>query len=301
MFDLLLMRYNIVRIECGGIIMSKYLPGNTCERLRELRESRGLSKNKLADLISINRNTYGRIEDGSSPLKNDELIALAEFYDVPTDFILGLVDSPEKTYYEISELGLTVDAAKVLYNRQIDVRVLNELLINEKFIKATNMMAIYFSESISDSIRVSNRLKDFMYDYVDEMIQEEKIPRNRETIALQNGLKTSKEPPEHYDTERIQKQILLAVKEIKDKIDSHVKEKKEERRIIEEKVLQAMRKEAPKALMGKNLNRDQQIKRLTEVTKNALSLDPEITPEMLEELTPAIVGIYDSLSKYGKK
>ena len=281
--------------------MSKYLPGNTCERLRELRESKGLSKNKLADLININRNTYGRIEDGSSPLKNDELIALAEFYDVPTDFILGLVDSPEKTYYEISELGLTVDAAKVLYNRQIDVRVLNELLINEKFIKATNMMAIYFSESISDSIRVSNRLKDFMYDYVDEMIQEEKIPRNRETIALQNGLKISKEPPEHYDTERIQKQILLAVKEIKDKIDSQVKEKKEERRIIEEKVLQAMRKEAPKALMGKHLNREQQIKILTEVTKNALLLDPEITPEILEELTPTIIGLYDSLSKYGKK
>ena len=133
------------------------------------------------------------------------------------------------------------------------------------------------------------------------MIQEEKIPRNRETIALQNGLKISKEPPEHYDTERIQKQILLAVKEIKDKIDSQVKEKKEERRIIQEKVLQAMRKEAPKALMGKNLNRDQQIKRLTEVTKNALSLDPEITPEMLEELTPTIIGLYDSLSKYGKK
>ena len=84
-------------------------------------------------------------------------------------------------------------------------------------------------------------------------------------------------------------------------IDSQVKEKKEERRLIEEKVLQAMRKEAPKALMGKHLNREQQIKILTEVTKNALSLDPEITPEMLEELTPTSIGFYDSLSKYGKK
>ena len=127
--------------------MSEYLPGNLCERLRELREARELGLNDVADIIHVSRPTYSRIEKGEASISGEAIIELAKFYDVPTDYILGMVDTTEKTYYELQELGISAPAAKNLYSGRVDPRVINELLVNEKFISAVSMMSIYFPES----------------------------------------------------------------------------------------------------------------------------------------------------------
>ena len=64
-----------------------------------------------------------------------------------------MVDTPEKTYYEIRELGLSAEAAKNLYSGKVDPRVINELLINEKFAAAVRMMSVYYSETMSSVLR----------------------------------------------------------------------------------------------------------------------------------------------------
>ena len=84
--------------------MSEYLPGNICERLRELREARGLDIQDVAEIIGIHRTTYGRIESGTASLSSEGLMLLSKYYDVPADYILGIVDVPDKTYFEIREL-----------------------------------------------------------------------------------------------------------------------------------------------------------------------------------------------------
>ncbi len=126
--------------------MGEYLPGNLQERLRELREANGFkSREKLAEVIGVNKTTYSRIENGSTKtISSDILMKLADLYKVPTDYILGLSDTPENTRYDIKELGLSVEAAKNLYSKKVDPRVINELLINDKFAMATKMMATYF-------------------------------------------------------------------------------------------------------------------------------------------------------------
>ncbi len=281
--------------------MSRYLPGNVRDRLIELRKTRGLSQNDVADIIKCDRVTYGRVENGTSSLKCEDLIALAKYYDLPTDYILGLVDTPEKTYYEIRELGLSVEAAEKLYSGKANPRVINELLLNDNFITAVNRMAMYFSESMSGAIRTSNELKDFTYSFLEDLIKGGELPNDRETNMLKNEIKLSKEPPNYYDTDRIKNLIMISVKEIKEKIDAETKEAREARKLLDDEILKCMKQETMKVQYGRKLSKEQQVKKMTEAVKKALSIDPNMTPEMIEELTPGIIKQFEILSNYGKR
>lgn len=59
------------------------------DRLRSLRENLGLSQKELADRLNINRSTYARYETSSTQPDYDILDALANFYDVSVDYLLG--------------------------------------------------------------------------------------------------------------------------------------------------------------------------------------------------------------------
>ena len=280
--------------------MSEHLPGNLCERLRELREARKLDLYEIADVIHVSRSTYSRIENGTASLSSDALAELAKFYDVPSDYILGIVDTPEKTYYEIQELGLSVEAAKNLYSGKVDPRVINRLLTNEKFASAIKMMSIYFSGSMSEAIRTTNDLKDFNYALLTEFIENGDLPSNSEIISLKNEIRMSKESATHYDLDRIRNSLMSAIKEIKDELDSEVEEVREEQQTLKQNILKRIKLELKKVGYGRTLPQKQKIKKYVDAIKIGISLDPNMTDEMIEEYTPAITQIIETYAKYGK-
>ncbi|MBQ2968528.1 MAG: helix-turn-helix transcriptional regulator [Clostridia bacterium] len=59
-------------------------------RLKELREDSDLKQEILADHLHIKQNTYSQYENEQRQLPIDVLIKLAAFYNVSTDYILGL-------------------------------------------------------------------------------------------------------------------------------------------------------------------------------------------------------------------
>ena len=59
------------------------------ERLKELRAEHGLSILALGKAIGVSDATICRWENGISDIKSDELIALADFFSVSTDDLLG--------------------------------------------------------------------------------------------------------------------------------------------------------------------------------------------------------------------
>lgn len=58
--------------------------------LKMLRSERGLTQQQMADALNITSVTYLRYEKGQREPSIDTLIALAEFFDVSIDFLVGI-------------------------------------------------------------------------------------------------------------------------------------------------------------------------------------------------------------------
>lgn len=59
------------------------------QRLRDLREDKGLTQKELGELLHIRQNVYSRYERGIRTLPLEYLLILADFYRTSTDYILG--------------------------------------------------------------------------------------------------------------------------------------------------------------------------------------------------------------------
>ncbi len=59
-------------------------------RLKDLREDSDLKQKELAEYLHIKQNTYSQYENGQRQIPIEVLIKLAKYYNVSTDYILGL-------------------------------------------------------------------------------------------------------------------------------------------------------------------------------------------------------------------
>ncbi len=59
------------------------------ERIREIRENRFLTQQKVADLLHVGQRTYADYESGKTRIPVDSLLILAQFYNVSMDYITG--------------------------------------------------------------------------------------------------------------------------------------------------------------------------------------------------------------------
>lgn len=60
------------------------------KRIRELREDHDKTQKEIAELLNTTQQHYSRMENGSTEITADRIIILAKFYNVSTDYILGL-------------------------------------------------------------------------------------------------------------------------------------------------------------------------------------------------------------------
>ncbi len=64
------------------------------ERLRDLRKNYGLSQEELAKKINLQQRAYGYYETGDRMVPPPVLDALADFYHVSVDYLMGRTDHP---------------------------------------------------------------------------------------------------------------------------------------------------------------------------------------------------------------
>ncbi len=62
------------------------------KRLRDLREDNDKTQQQIADVLGTSQTMYARYERGANELPIRHLITLSEYYNVSTDYILGLSD-----------------------------------------------------------------------------------------------------------------------------------------------------------------------------------------------------------------
>lgn len=64
-------------------------------RLKELRKSKKVKQTEMADLLGITSRHYQDIEYGKINIPTLTLIALADYFDVSIDYLVGRTDNPE--------------------------------------------------------------------------------------------------------------------------------------------------------------------------------------------------------------
>ena len=63
-------------------------------RLKELREKRGISQVTLASALNLSQNSISRYETGEREADYTTLIAIADYFGVSVDYLLGRTDNP---------------------------------------------------------------------------------------------------------------------------------------------------------------------------------------------------------------
>ena len=69
--------------------------GNTLEfrqRLQQLREKNGISRKVLSELCGLNSDAVRRYENGEAEPRMYALIAIAEYFEVSADYLVGRCD-----------------------------------------------------------------------------------------------------------------------------------------------------------------------------------------------------------------
>ena len=65
------------------------------DRIRELREDHDLRQVDIAKILKMSQTGYSKYETGENDVPTSVLIALADFYGVSVDYLLGRTNKPE--------------------------------------------------------------------------------------------------------------------------------------------------------------------------------------------------------------
>ena len=136
-----------------------YLPADVRKRIVDVMRERKMTQRELALRIDVNESTISRFLSGKTEkLSEESVIRIARVFNVSTDFILGTTVIPDKKNYDISELGLSVEAAKNLYTGKVNNDVVNRLLENPRFAMVTYMIAQYMDDTLARGYAAQNQM-----------------------------------------------------------------------------------------------------------------------------------------------
>ena len=66
------------------------------QRLRDMREDLDKKQSEIAAVLGITTQQYQLYESGKREIKAHHLVLLARFYNVSVDYLLGLINTPER-------------------------------------------------------------------------------------------------------------------------------------------------------------------------------------------------------------
>ena len=103
-----------------------------------------MSLQELSDATGIPSSTLGNHEkDENVDMSLGNLLTLADFYQVSTDYLLCRTELREHTNKSVSDLHLNDDAVQILTDEKYNTRLLSELLSHKYFHKFKTDLEIY--------------------------------------------------------------------------------------------------------------------------------------------------------------
>ena len=127
------------------------------EKLKDLRTERGLTTKEVCRLTGVSENIYNGLEnDIWRDTGYSRIIALARFYGVPTDYLLGFTDSRITRNVELNELGLSDKAIAVLLSKKQSPDLVSKLIEHQDFTHLINAIDVYVRQIAAPDIGAVN-------------------------------------------------------------------------------------------------------------------------------------------------
>ena len=197
-----------------------YLPGDTRQRIQDLIKNRKITQAELAEKVGLSNSALSRYLQGrTTNLGDGFIIRIAKYFDVSTDFLLGETDIPDRKNYDIEELRLSAETAKLLYTGKVDASVLNQLIEHPRFPQLLLLLARYRDETMIAGINAMNQILTFIRSLT--LDQANLHPEN--AVAAKNAVQDLKQlatPPITADTNTIQNLFMQIVRDIKKNAES---------------------------------------------------------------------------------
>ena len=201
-----------------------YLPGDTRQRIQDLIKNRKITQAELAERVGLSNSALSRYLQGrTANLGDGFIIRIAKYFDVSTDFLLGETDIPERKNYDIEELGLSAETAKLLYTGKVDASVLNQLVEHPRFPQLLLLLARYRDETMIAGINAMNQILTF----IRSLTLDQANLHPEDAVAVKNAtqdLKLLATPPVTADTNTIQNLFMQIVRDIKKNAESNANE-----------------------------------------------------------------------------
>ena len=219
-----------------------WLPSDTRQRIQDLIKDSSITQAELAGIIGLSESALSRYLKGQTEMLGDGyIIKIAKYFNVSTDFILGETNIPDRKNYDIEELGLSAESAKLLYTGKIDARILNLLLENPRFPQLTALLARYQNEVVKSGIAAMNQQLSFLSSLL--LDQADNNPDSAESARqAAQDISAIRTPIINADTTAIQNVFMLIVRDIKEQGETIVTDSK----AASAEVMQKLRKELSK-------------------------------------------------------
>ena len=241
----------------------RYLPSTPQQRLQDLMKEHKITQAVLAKKIGVTESTLSRFINGTKDtLSLDQMISIARIFNVSTDFLLCMTDVPDRKNYDISELGLSAEAARNLYTGRTNPQVVSRLLENRRFAQLTNMVALYFDDTLASGFAVQNQIVQTLSFMLLGTGKEQPDAKKAAQQAAQTAL-LNKVPVYQADLTNIQNQFMAVLREIKKEIGTET---------------------------GEPLTKEMVEQMYSETMKGQDALHPSVSPEQFVDLIIASVS-----------
>lgn len=85
---------------------------STGQRIREIRENRGIFQAELAKMVNISESVMNRIEKGDRAVRDDELKEIAKTLNVSADYLIGRSENPMLSRTNERDIARNVEEMK---------------------------------------------------------------------------------------------------------------------------------------------------------------------------------------------
>ena len=116
------------------------------ERLKQLRIKKGLKQQELADMFGLSSGTISFYESEQRKPDIDFIVAVAKYFDVSTDYLLGLTNAIDKENIDISKVtglndfSLTILEQSLKETNNAAAEVIDTVICGGDFLRLVNLI-----------------------------------------------------------------------------------------------------------------------------------------------------------------